>query len=515
MYAALEKWLTERLGFALVAKSSASFLSGGGEMGRLMRSHDWADSPMGAPETWPQSLRLTVRLLLNTRHPMFIWWGTDLIQFYNDGYRETMGPERHPSALGDRGKDCWQEIWPIIGPQIESVLAGNGSTWDEDRLVPITRNGAREDVWWTYSYSPIDLEGKIGGVLVICNDITKHHLAAARVKAEAQRLNMLFHQAPGFMAVLRGSNHVFELTNSAFVRLVGSRPLVGRSVHEAIPEAAEQGFVELLNTVFTTGIAHVGRRVPMELIGKDNLPSRSLVVDFVYQPIIEDDGSVSGIFVEGIDVTDHVKSEEHLIFLNEELRHRVKNTLAIVSAIATQTLRGQEHDAQLAAFRGRLVAFGRAHDILTLSSTGEVSLYDVVSGAIAAHQSAGRISFKGPALDLGPKQALSLTLAINELATNATKYGSLSAQSGNVSISWNVLREEGGQIFKFLWQESGGPHVQEPSKLGFGTKMINTVLTDFNGRVDLRYASEGIELSLISSVENLKARMTTSMTGTS
>ena len=111
---------------------------------------------------------------------MFIWWGPELIQFYNDAYRQTMGPERHPSALGQRGRECWAEIWDIIGPQIELVMAGQGATWHEDQLVPVTRHGRREDVWWTYGYSPIDDDAQphgVGGVLVVCNDVTQEHLA--------------------------------------------------------------------------------------------------------------------------------------------------------------------------------------------------------------------------------------------------------------------------------------------------------------------------------------------------
>src|SRR6476469_6330698 len=88
----------------------SDFLAGGGEMGALTRGYDWSKTSLGPPEQWPQSLRVTVRLVLTSRHPMFIWWGPELIQFYNDAYRETMGPERHPSALGARGSDCWAEI---------------------------------------------------------------------------------------------------------------------------------------------------------------------------------------------------------------------------------------------------------------------------------------------------------------------------------------------------------------------------------------------------------------------
>src|SRR4051812_18587718 len=174
--------------------SSADFLSGGGEMGALTRAYDWSSTPLGRPEKWPQSLRTTLRLLLNTNHPMFIWWGPQLIQFYNDAYRQTMGPERHPSALGQAGRDCWAEIWPIIGPQIEQVMSGGGATWHENQLVPVTRHGKLEQVYWTYGYSPIDEGGHIGGVLVICRDVTSEYVAVTALRereAELARVQQL------------------------------------------------------------------------------------------------------------------------------------------------------------------------------------------------------------------------------------------------------------------------------------------------------------------------------------
>jgi PAS domain S-box-containing protein len=168
--------------------TSADFLAGGGEMGALTRAHDWSASSLGKPETWPQSLRTALRILLNTNHPMFIWWGDELIQFYNDAYRQTMGPERHPSALGQGGRECWAEIWPIIGPQIEQVMSGGGATWHENQLVPVTRHGKLEQVYWTYGYSPIDEDDGIGGVLVVCRDVTKDYLASVALKEREAEL---------------------------------------------------------------------------------------------------------------------------------------------------------------------------------------------------------------------------------------------------------------------------------------------------------------------------------------
>src|SRR5664279_2526448 len=174
--------------------TSADFLAGGGEMGALTRAYDWSATPLGKPESWPQSLRTALRILLNTNHPMFIWWGSDLIQFYNDAYRQTMGPERHPSALGQRGRECWEEIWPIIGPQIDQVMSGGGATWHENQLVPVTRHGRLEEVYWTYGYSPIDDDDRIGGVLVVCRDVTKDYLASVALRereAELARVQQL------------------------------------------------------------------------------------------------------------------------------------------------------------------------------------------------------------------------------------------------------------------------------------------------------------------------------------
>jgi PAS domain S-box-containing protein len=157
--------------------NSPDFLAGGGEMGALMRAYDWASHPIGAPDTWPQSLRTAIRIVLNTNHPMFIWWGPDLIQFYNDAYALTMDAQQHHAGLGARGREFWHEIWPIIGPQIAQVMSGGGATWHENQLIPMTRNGKLEHSYWTYSYSPLDLDDGVGGVLVVCRDVTRDHEA--------------------------------------------------------------------------------------------------------------------------------------------------------------------------------------------------------------------------------------------------------------------------------------------------------------------------------------------------
>src|SRR3954452_2778667 len=113
------------------------------------RAFAWDQTPVGPPQSWPRSLRTVLNLLLGSQHPMFLWWGPDLVQFYNDGYRPSLGADRHPGALGARGREFWREIWPTIGSEIDGVMQRGQSTWHHDHLVPIFRNGRLEEVYWT------------------------------------------------------------------------------------------------------------------------------------------------------------------------------------------------------------------------------------------------------------------------------------------------------------------------------------------------------------------------------
>ena len=151
------------------------FLEGGGELGELTRSYNWAETPVGSLDTWPQSLRTTISIILRSGFPMFLWWGDDMIQFYNNAYRPSLGQSgKHPNALGQRAEECWPEIWHIINPLIEQVRNTGTSFLSEDQLVPIYRNGKIEDVYWTFSYSPvIDESDKIAGILVTCTETTE------------------------------------------------------------------------------------------------------------------------------------------------------------------------------------------------------------------------------------------------------------------------------------------------------------------------------------------------------
>jgi signal transduction histidine kinase/ActR/RegA family two-component response regulator len=339
--------------------------SGESEMAVLMRGHDWAATPLGPAARWPQALRTVVRLMLNTRHPMFVFWGPTHACLYNDAYRASIGPERHPSALGRPGQEVWEEIWPVIGPQIAAAMAG-GATWHENHLVPITRHGRREDVFWTYSYSPIDdaeAAGGVGGVLVICTETTNQvrqqqrdaERAAARA-AERDRLAQLFAQAPSFMALLSGPEHRIELTNQSYRKLTGGRDVEGRTVAEALPEAASQGYLTLLDQVYQSGEPYRSRGAKYVAPANAEGPTEERYIDFIYQPIRDSAGKVTGIFVEGADVTERTLASAALRDLNATLEQRVGAELA--ARIKTEELL---HQSQKMEAVGQLTG-GIAHD---------------------------------------------------------------------------------------------------------------------------------------------------------
>ena len=176
---------------------SSEFLSGGGEMGTVIRSHDWSLTPIGPIDTWPQSLLTTLSIILNSNFPMFLFWGEKHICFYNDAYRPSLGNDgKHPSAIGKPAEEVWPEIWDNIKPQIVEVMAGGKASWSEDQLLPIYRNGKLEDVYWTYSYSPVKIEtGKVGGVFVTCTETTQKVQNFQKLEENENRLRFAIEAA--------------------------------------------------------------------------------------------------------------------------------------------------------------------------------------------------------------------------------------------------------------------------------------------------------------------------------
>lgn len=161
-------------------------------MGEITRQKDWSASTMGLPDTWPKSIKPILSLLLNSRFPMFLFWGPEYLCFYNDAYRPSLGKEgKHPMILGMKGKEAWPEIWDTIHPLLDQVRTGGKSTWAENQLIPIYRNGRVEEVYWTFGYSPVkDEDGHIAGVFVTCTETTDSVIGLKKLEESRNQLQL-------------------------------------------------------------------------------------------------------------------------------------------------------------------------------------------------------------------------------------------------------------------------------------------------------------------------------------
>jgi PAS domain S-box-containing protein len=164
------------------ASAGTIFLAGGGEMGQRMRAHDWGSTQLGAPQSWPQSLKTVVRVMLDSRYAMWMLWGPELTFFCNDAYLPTVGIKRD-WVLGARSDKVWEEIWPDIGPRIEQVLKRGVATWDERLQLFLERSGFPEETYHTFSYSPVyDDESRIAGMLCVVTEVTERVIGERQLR---------------------------------------------------------------------------------------------------------------------------------------------------------------------------------------------------------------------------------------------------------------------------------------------------------------------------------------------
>jgi len=591
-----------------------------GEMAERIRRHPWASTPLGPIETWPQSLMTAVGIMLTTRHPVFIFWGPELICLYNDGYAASLGPEKHPGILGMPAPQAWPEAYPIVAPELQQVMSGGGATWRENNLVPIHRHGRIEEVYWTYSYGPIPDAGApngVGGVLTLITETTQAVVSQreneAALRASEARLTLVLDST---IDVFYAVDSEWRLTvfNAAAERYFGKprAEVLGRTLMEAFPAFVGSEVERCLRTVveaqtsktFEVRSAHrPGRIVQLraspvpdggvaaaftditdmkraeeelrareirlrlalaagqlgeweldlesdtsvrafrhdQIFGYDQpvenwgfetfighvLPEDRQHVEETFrvaaetgagwhfecrirrindgeirwiaasgEPQFAPDGRVTKIFGLVGDITERKRAEEHQQLLINELNHRVKNTLATVQSIASQTLRNAETAAEAKdALEGRLIALSGAHDVLTRENWEGADLFDIVEQAVAAYSSRGedRLHLRGPKLRVSPRMALALAMALQELATNAVKYGALSNATGEITVTWDVQRDASSARLHLRWKESGGPPVQAPTRRGFGSRLIERSLAqDLSGRVQIAFHCTGV-----------------------
>jgi PAS domain S-box-containing protein len=285
------------------------FLKGGGELGDLIAAFDWGTTPLGPIANWSATLKTTVGLILRSPVAMATLWGEHGVMIYNDAYA-VVAADRHPGSLGCKVREAWPEIADFNETVVRTCLAGGALAYKDQELT-LYRTGEPEQAWLNLDYSPIlNEEGVPVGVFAVVVETTAKVRAKQWLNAERERLRRMFEQAPGFMALLTGPDHVFDLANPAFTRIVGDREILGRPARDAMPEIVAQGYLDLLDKVYATATTFSASAMPVDLRRSPDGQTDRRFVDIVLQPVTGDAGEIVGIFVQGADVTGKIGAEE-------------------------------------------------------------------------------------------------------------------------------------------------------------------------------------------------------------
>lgn len=295
------------------------FLKGGGEMGKLIREKDWSETSLGDPDNWPKSLQTMVAMMLNNPFAMYIVWGSEYTQLYNDGYRPILGASKHPQALGISPKETFSEIYDIIGPMFDDVMKGN-SVGFHDLLLPLNRNGFLEDCYFDFSYSPIRKDdGEVGGVLVTVVETTNKKKAEDALRESEARFRAMADDAPVFI-FLAGENAEVEYLNKTWRDYTGAKDdYKGR----AWAEITHIDDVEPATKIYMDGF---NKR---ETCSFEN---RQKGTDGIYRtifwtatPRFTTSGQFIGMMGVGLDIHERKKSEEKLRESEQKVRSVVEN----------------------------------------------------------------------------------------------------------------------------------------------------------------------------------------------
>ena len=336
----------------------SAFPPGDGETRALIANYDWSSTPLGPLSEWPQSLKTATAMVLDATLAMAILYGEDAIMIYNDAFAALAGL-RHPRALGSKTCESWPETAELTEQVMKIGLAG-GTLKVSDIEMTIDRSGRTEKAWGDIDFSPLrDESGRPVGVLTVVTETTKRILAERKATAQAERQRRMFEQAPGFICLLSGPDHVFEFVNDAHKRLFGDRDAAGRPFREVFPEAS----AGLIEQVWATGERYVARDARVLISKTPGGPQKEYFLDFVVEPVTGDDGELVGIFFEGFDVTERVHAQAAVQESNRRL-----NAATALARLGTFEWDLETHEA---------LFDDRAREILGLEPQGRVTREDL------------------------------------------------------------------------------------------------------------------------------------------
>ncbi len=319
------------------------FLDGGGEMGALIRSLDWSQTSLGTPDQWSQSLRTTLGTLLHSAFPMVLYWGEDLRCFYNDAFRPGLSTHGKQPIIGKKASEVWDEIRGFSRSLIEHVMTTAKPVWFKDHLVPFYRNGRMEELYWTFSHSPVyDDNGQVNGVLVTCIETTEQVHFRRKAEKSEQRFRALVESAPFPIGVYIGKEMRIELANQAIIEAWNKgNEVIGRLYSDVLPELENQKIFSQLEEVYTTGVPFHARNQRVDLLVNGKL--QPYYFNYSLTPLFDLNGNIYGVMNTAAEVTDLNLAKQKIEQSEQNLRNMI-----LQAPVAMCILLGPLHKIEVA-----------------------------------------------------------------------------------------------------------------------------------------------------------------------
>jgi two-component sensor histidine kinase len=521
------------------SRDRLDFLDGGGRMGSLIRAFDWSKSPLGRPENWPNPLKMALSTCLASRFPMVVWWGPELLMFYNDAWQPILGDTKHPQGLGRPGSESWPETWTTVGKQFENALHGVAS-WSEDLLLASDRQGYLQESYFTYSHSPLrDDHGKIVGVLSVVRETTARVVAERRLRLLRDLSNLTLKAASSAQPMEKTARLLIEqvcqgnpdVPFALFYLAVGDGAKLSFSVGVDIslaPASVDRGQDDFWSigrvlagedlisvdhdarTNLPGGVWPEPSRQHVAMTLRDRIPSSPLIgvlVVGVNSRLRLDENYLEFLTLVRVQISGflgairRLEREAATANTNEvlvsELQHRSRNLLAIVQSISNRTARTSASlEAYQSAFVDRLAALARTQDLLT-KITGVAPLRSLVALELDILSEADRVraTVSGPDVSIDRNTAQLVLAALHELATNALKHGAFKDPDGRLDINWTMQPQS--SFVHLDWNERHKSPVRVSKRQGFGRRLIEEALpSQLQAKTEFRLSTSGLRCSM-------------------
>lgn len=463
-------------------------------MTRTIDELDWAATPLGRRSEWPLSLQAVVKMALGSKFPQAIVWGPEYTTIHNDAFLPILGEK--PSAIDLSFAQIWSEAWEAIGPIALRAYAGE-STYIENYPLVINRNGYDEEAYFTFCYAPLyDDEGNVAGMIDTVIETTETVRADRELRLSEERFSAFIAATNDVVYRMSADWKEMHLLHGRGFLRDTDKPTVAWQQEYLVPEDLALVEAAIDRAISAKDVFELEHRVWRADGSVGWALSRAI-------PVIDAKGHIVEWFGAATDISNRKAAEDRQDVINREMGHRLKNTLAMVQAIATQTLRPVAEREHVEALEKRIHSLSQAHDILFDRYWQKASLRDLVTATLQRLVPSERVDLSGGDVTIGPNGALSLSLVLHELATNAVKYGSLSNDVGRVALDWHVEGAGPDAVFTLIWHECGGPSVRQPSRRGFGSKLINMGLIGTGG-VETSCGVSGFQAKMTATLHQLQ-----------